>query len=62
MKVVIQQDDSKPQYRHQKGYTFQINGGPEFHAAKGSPVGQAIRLVVRLMELGSQDGLEEYRG
>lgn len=52
MRLVIEQDDSKPHYKHQKGYTFQINDGPVEQAAKGSPVGQAIRLLIRLCTLG----------
>lgn len=52
MKLLIEQDDSKPHYKNQKGYTYQINDGPVRKAAKGSPIAQAIRLLVRLCDLG----------
>jgi hypothetical protein len=54
MKLIIEQDDSKPHYKHQKGFTYQLNNGPVRRAAKSSVIGQAVRLVVRLCSLGEE--------
>lgn len=59
MRLVIEQDDSQPHYKHQKGFTYQLNDGPVEKAAKSSVIAQFTRCLLRLIEIS--DKVEDPR-
>lgn len=54
LSIVIKQTGSGDTYKAQRGYTIQVNNGPVQNVAKGSPLAQCIRLLIRLGDLGQQ--------